>query len=158
MTARETGAVELERFWEKVDRRGPNECWRWLGTNNGRYGTLSLNGRTEGATRVSWSLANGKPFPEGMCACHTCDNPLCVNPAHLWPGTMRDNMIDAREKGRLPRMNFSHCPKGHALEGENVMIVNGGRHRKCRTCHNESNRKSQKKKRARATLERTRGQ
>ena len=88
-----------ERFWEKVDKKEPDDCWIWQGCGDGRYGGIKSKGRMLKAHRVSWELANG-PIPEGMCVLHHCDNPACVNPAHLFLGTHTDNMRDKEEKGR----------------------------------------------------------
>lgn len=96
-----------ERFWSKVDKRGPNECWPWLACRNGKdgYGQFILKGRGPGrlgfAHRIAWELHHGRSFPEGKQACHSCDNRWCVNPTHIWPGTGSENMRDAYQKGRL---------------------------------------------------------
>lgn len=89
-----------QRFWSKVSVRGPDECWPWIGSTDGRYGSYSIAGKRIKAHRVAWELANKTAFPEGMNACHSCDNPICVNPAHIWPGTQSENLFDAYRKGR----------------------------------------------------------
>jgi hypothetical protein len=93
----------LDRFWSKVDVGAPGECWEWKGTKT-RYGVLSAraaSGKVHiGAHRLSWELHNGVPIPSGMMICHRCDNPPCVNPAHLYTGSAADNSRDMVERGR----------------------------------------------------------
>lgn len=93
-----------QRFWRKVDKRGPDECWPFTGTKNQYgYGRIRKGGDRGGkmifAHRVSWEMHNG-PIPDGLQALHKCDNPPCVNPAHLFLGDNDDNIKDKLQKGR----------------------------------------------------------
>ena len=101
-----------ERFWPKVDKRGPDECWPWTASRNVTgYGKFSVGGKGGwiNASRAAWGFANGAPAPEGMLVCHRCDNPPCCNPAHLFLGTPKDNMRDMIAKGR---QDWSNAPRG----------------------------------------------
>lgn len=89
---------------ERVERLSipePNSgCWLWLGSikKNG-YGNMAFGGSFTQAHRVSYMAFKGE-IPSGFVICHSCDNPSCVNPDHLWHGTYSDNMKDASKKGR----------------------------------------------------------
>ena len=77
------GTLE-ERFWDKVDKRRADDCWLWLGFTNGAgYGMIRVGKISRAAYRVSWEIAN-EPIPEGRIILHSCGNPLCVNPSHLF--------------------------------------------------------------------------
>ena len=90
-----------ERFWEKVDKRSPNECWPWLGAcfQDGGYGIFNVNKKPRHASRIALELTIG---PIGTSfALHLCNNPPCCNPAHLYKGTAHDNSQDAINSGRV---------------------------------------------------------
>lgn len=91
------------RFWQKVDKRAANECWPWIGSRNiyGR-GQIHVGGKLRPATRVSYVLHRQDidPLIVGSHICHACDNPSCVNPAHLWQGSAGENTADMLRKNR----------------------------------------------------------
>jgi hypothetical protein len=95
----------IEAFWKRVERRGENECWNWTGykksgpKNPAHYGKLGWKGRQTSPHRVSFELANGE-IQEGMMVLHTCDNPLCCNPSHLYMGNHAQNMRDMVDRQR----------------------------------------------------------
>lgn len=93
------------RYWEKVDVRGPDECWPWTAsTEHHGHGSIYL-GRDDGravtgkAHRLAWFFATGKEPGESVVR-HRCDNPPCQNPSHLRLGTQQDNIQDMYERGR----------------------------------------------------------
>lgn len=99
-----------ERFWEKVDKNGPNGCWVWTAGLHKQfgYGQFWYNGINDLAHRMSWRLTYGE-IPDGLNVCHKCDNPPCCNPDHLFLGTDLDNARDRNAKGR------HNMPRGSAL-------------------------------------------
>jgi hypothetical protein len=95
---------DIDRFWSKVDRRGPDECWPWLGgkTSDG-YGRFKYGRCEYKAIRVAYYLQTGKLPDTGMSILHSCDFPACQNAAHLREGTTRENMKDRDERGRTAK-------------------------------------------------------
>lgn len=86
--------------WE--ERPGPLDtpCWEWTGRRSpDGYGMLKYEGWNQGTHRLMYRVEVGD-IPAGMSILHRCDNPPCINPAHLRPGTQRDNVQDMHEKGR----------------------------------------------------------
>lgn len=138
------GQASWIRVFGRCDLRG--ECWEFTGSvNEDGYGTVRHNGRMVGAHRVAWETANGQPTPTDLQVCHHCDNPPCVNPAHLFLGTNRDNVIDRQAKGRTKnlelgravlaaqRAGITRCANGHSYP-ENVRYrQNGARY--CGECN-----------------------
>lgn len=92
----------LLRFVTKV-HEATSGCLEWQGAKNrSGYGVINCGDRTRLAHRVAYRLYVG-PVPDGMQVCHSCDNPSCVNPDHLWAGTNMDNVKDRDQKGRQPK-------------------------------------------------------
>lgn len=88
-----------ERFWKKVDKS--SNCWVWTASKSKRgYGHFKIHSKVWQAHRYSWLIHYGY-IPKGLCVCHVCDDPACVNPGHLWIGTQLENMQDKIKKGRL---------------------------------------------------------
>ena len=93
------------RFWSKAKVGSDAECWPWqAGKCRDGYGKFGVHGWTLRAHRIAWEMFNGEPLGERF-ACHTCDNPACVNPNHIYAGDMRTNVADAVERGRLRAAN-----------------------------------------------------
>ena len=89
------------RFWRKVDKRGPDECWPWIASIDGHdYGSFRINQKTITAHRCAFLLSGGALTEKKNCVMHTCDNRRCCNPAHLLAGSVQDNNHDKAKKGR----------------------------------------------------------
>jgi hypothetical protein len=145
-----------ERFWARVAKAEPDECWDWTGrTDRDGYGRITENQIAMLAHRVSYAICYGE-FDQSLHVLHRCDRPCCVNPRHLWLGTHALNMADMREKkrhgGSGSRNPKTHCPHGHEYTPENI-IYDGGK--RCRTCKNERARKYRHARRAASALEQT---
>jgi hypothetical protein len=93
-----------DRFWSYVKICGDDDCWLWQGTilgkpPSGGYGRLKVGKLSLKAHRISYELVFGA-IPDGLGVLHSCDNPPCVNPAHLFAGTNHQNVLDSVAKGR----------------------------------------------------------
>lgn len=91
----------MEKFMKNV-KKIENGCWEWQGpVVSVGYGCFRIENKSVYAHRASWEIFKGE-IPKGMLICHTCDNPKCVNPEHLFIGNHKDNYEDMKKKGRHP--------------------------------------------------------
>lgn len=121
----------LKRIMGKVDQ-SDSGCWLWKGFRSYLgYGQITVQGKTWPAHRLTYTLFKGE-IPEGMQACHTCDNPPCCNPDHIFLGTASDNSRDSQSKGRHYTSAKTECPRGHGY-AEHGYTSKRGR-RTCRIC------------------------
>lgn len=100
-TGQLTARTDEDRFWTKTDKRGDDECWPWLGSCHPKgHGYHSVDGKVTYAHRYALELHLGRKLVPGAMACHHCDNPPCVNPAHIYEGTAQSNVDDMWRRGR----------------------------------------------------------
>lgn len=108
----------LERLLEKVVINKKTDCWEYQGgKNNIGYGMIRDEKKMRTAHRVSYEEHKG-PIPPRMCVCHTCDNPICCNPDHLWLGTLKQNTQDMITKGRAKI--FGGNPNTGGMKGKKM--------------------------------------
>lgn len=134
---------DIDRLFTLIDKSGGQDsCWNWLGSKNtDGYGRIRFGERSIGVHRAAYIATIGE-IPEGLYACHKCDNRACANPAHIFLGTQADNMRDCKLKGRTAQTKQAYCRKGHPMDGDNLYLhhdeVNrDGIGRQCVTCRRD---------------------
>jgi len=108
-----------DRFWNKVSIKSEDECWEWTAATRRGYGAFWYEGRHQPASRMVWFFENGE-IDNGLVVCHTCDNPPCCNPKHLFLGTGKDNNDD---KVRKKRHGFGEKNGNSKLTEEAVLEI-----------------------------------
>lgn len=114
--------ADRDRFWSKVDIQDQDDCWPWLDflSVKNKYGVFYISAVKFLAHRVAYSLALGNP--RSKLVCHSCDNPSCCNPEHLWLGTSLDNILDMIAKGRKRSPHGSNAGMAKLTEIEVLQI------------------------------------
>lgn len=127
---------DITRFFSKIIIGRITDCWYWNAAKdpNG-YGRIGIQGKTYLPHRISWYFFN-KELDKDICVCHTCDNPSCVNPTHLFLGTRDDNNKDCKDKGRNSNGNVikTHCKNGHEFNKENTYYRISNNSKYCKVC------------------------
>lgn len=128
-----------DRIIARIRKDDATGCWNWTGPAHtkrpypgNRYGYVQAYGGAMGTHRAMWSALYGRPG-RIVYICHRCDNPLCMNPEHLFAGAPRDNTQDMIAKNRHNNGKKTICKRGHPLEGPNLEIKADGA-RDCRIC------------------------
>ena len=144
------------RFWSKVQKDGPNDCWLWIGARKtGGYGSFMVFcdkrrgiAQFANAHRVSYELVKG-PIPSGLTLDHLCRNTSCVNPEHLEAVSMAVNVLRGTGVSAINAAK-THCPKGHPFDLINTGYsthYKNGRLRYCKTCNRERARRTKELRR-----------
>lgn len=120
-TLPELSKQDVERFLSKVKTGCPDECWPWAGAIANGYGAFKAKRRMLKAHRVAYLLHYGED-PSDFLVCHRCDNPPCVNPAHLFLGSPADNQADCKAKGRHNRL-IGERQNGARLTSADVLAI-----------------------------------
>jgi len=133
----------MERFWDRVDIQGPDECWPWIGqVNDAGYGLFWVDQFPHRAHRLSYELFNG-PIPDGLVIDHVlkrgCTQKRCVNPSHLEAVTTQENIRRAPESASTLNAAKTHCVNGHEFTPDNIYTAPSGG-RRCRICRVEKKR------------------
>lgn len=130
LVATDFSEADQKRFWARIKKGGPDDCWEWQGALSTKgYGLLfesAHRGRTYQAHRVMMVLS-GTPLLGKLFVLHSCDNPPCCNPAHLRVGTPKDNAQDASSRGRLGLRSDGEKHGRHRLTDQQILEIRKSR-------------------------------
>lgn len=127
-----------QRFQKRLGPANDNGCIEWTGAKNkDGYGTFWFDKKNSLAHRYALQKKLGRQLESGEHACHTCDNPPCVNEDHLYAGSQADNMRDSVDRKRHKNATLTHCRKNHEFTDDNTYVDSDGK-RHCRTCNREA--------------------
>lgn len=140
------GKTPLDRI-NKKSVQAESGCIEYTGSAKGKHGHIFVHGKNWLVHRVVY-MANAGLYelPTNRYVCHSCDNPSCINPDHLWLGDAKSNIQDMIKKGRNYFLNRTHCPQGHPYSGDNLYVKGNGS-RGCKTCTSARGKASYNKKR-----------
>lgn len=131
-----------QRILSRITINSENNCWEWNRSSSKGYGYLSYKNVLTPATRISYAIFK-RPIKSGELIRHMCDNPKCVNPVHLIPGTHRDNTMDMMKRKRHSSFRKTHCINGHLMDKENTRQLK--LQKICIKCRLETQRKYREK-------------
>jgi len=131
-------------LFEKLQFDSQTGCWNWAGVQG--YPHIRYCGRDTRVSRIVAHLWLRLALDDPRKVLHRCDNPRCFNPKHLFIGTQLDNIRDCVNKKRQWQVKKTHCPQGHPYDSENTYIHPNGKHRTCRTCFRNHDKKRRAKR------------